>query len=73
MQEGKTQYSTDSAILIHQIQSTRWRRLEKLLRLIKYLQEKRDDKLALNINDMNTSYWYDYADFVVHADMKNHT
>ena len=38
--------------------------------MIKYLQETQDDKMTLKISDMTMAYWYDGADFVVHADMK---
>ena len=72
MQEGKTRCSTNSAIFMHYSQRTIQRRLVKLLRMIKYIQEKRYDKLTLKINDMNMSYWYADADFAVHANIKIH-
>ena len=40
---------------------------KKLIRMIKYLQEKRDDKLTLKINDMTMEDWYDDDVFAVHA------
>ena len=46
---------------------------ENLLRMIKYLQEIKADKLILKINDMTMSDWYADAAFAVHADMKIHT
>ena len=41
--------------------------------MIKYLQETRGDQLTLKINDLTTAYWYDDANFAVHADIKSHT
>ena len=46
---------------------------EKLLGIINHLQEKRDDKLIIKINDITTADWYADAYFAVHADIKSHT
>ena len=40
--------------------------------MIKYVQEKQDDKLTLNISNMTMVDWYADATFAVHADMKIH-
>ena len=46
---------------------------KKLLRMIRYLQEKQGEKLTLNINDITMVEWYADAAFVLHTDMKSHT
>ena len=46
---------------------------KNLLRMIKYLKETQDDEMTFKINNITMTYWYDYAYFVVHVDMKSHT
>ena len=41
--------------------------------MIKYIQDKRDDEMTLDINDMNMADWYADTAFVVHADTKSQT
>ena len=43
-----------------------------LLIMIKDLQETRDEKLTLNINNITMADWYSYAGFAVHVDTKSH-
>ena len=44
-----------------------------LLIMIQYLQETRDNTLALKINYITMADWCDDSGFAVHADMKRHT
>ena len=52
MKEGNTQYLTDSGIFVHYIKVTYEDDWEKLLIIIKYIQETRDENLTLKTNNM---------------------
>ena len=47
-----------------------WR---KLIRLMKYLNGTKDDKLILSADNLHTIKWYVDASFAVHPDFKSHT
>jgi len=47
-----------------------WR---KLLRLLKYVNGTRNDKLILSADDLHVIKWYVDASFAVHPDFKSHT
>jgi hypothetical protein len=46
---------------------------QKLIRLLKYLNGSRDDKLHLRVDSVNVINWYVDASFAVHPDFKSHT
>jgi hypothetical protein len=46
---------------------------KKLVRLLKYLNGTRKDKLTLSIDDMRVIEWWIDASFAVHPDFKSHT
>jgi hypothetical protein len=46
---------------------------QKLMRLLKYLNGSRDDKLHLRADSVNVIKWYVDASFAVHPDFKSHT
>jgi hypothetical protein len=45
----------------------------KLIRLMKYLNGTRDDKLILSADKLNVVKWYVDTSFAVHPDFKSHT
>jgi hypothetical protein len=45
----------------------------KLVRMLKYINGTRQDKLTLSADDLSTINWYVDASFAVHADKKSHT
>lgn len=46
---------------------------KKLLRLMKYLNRTKKDKLILSADDLHVIKWYVDASFAVHPDFKSHT
>jgi hypothetical protein len=46
---------------------------QKLIRLMKYLNGTRDDKLILSADKLNVVKWYVDTSFAVHPDFKSHT
>jgi hypothetical protein len=46
---------------------------KKLLRLMKYLNRTKKDKLILSADDLHVIKWYFDASFAVHPDFKSHT
>jgi hypothetical protein len=46
---------------------------KKLIRLMKYLNGTRDDKLILSADKLNVVKWYVDTSFAVHPDFKSHT
>jgi hypothetical protein len=46
---------------------------QKLIRLLKYLNGTRQDKLSLRADNVNVLKWYVDAAFAVHPDFKSHT
>jgi hypothetical protein len=46
---------------------------KKLLRLMKYLNRIKEDKLILSADDLHVIKWYVDASFAVHPDFKSHT
>ena len=54
------------------IQRFRQRRLEEVVKDNQVYPVKLDNELTLKINNMIISYWYAYAAFEVHSDMKSH-
>jgi hypothetical protein len=47
--------------------------LEKLMRVMKYLNGTRDENLTLSADDQRVVKWYVDASFAVHPDFKSHT
>ena len=47
-----------------------WR---KLLRLLQFINDTRDDVLTLSADDLSVITWYVDASFAVHPDFKSHT
>ena len=56
--------------IILRMSSANWRKLIKLLR---YINGTRKDKLILSADDLNIIKWYVDASFAVHPDFKSHT
>jgi len=46
---------------------------QNLMRLLKYLNGTRQDKLTLTTDDLHIVKWYVDASFAVHPDFKSHT
>ena len=61
------------SIFVHYIKVTYEDDWEKLLIIIKYTQETRDENLTLKTNNMTMIDWYTDAAFAVHSDTKSHT
>jgi hypothetical protein len=45
----------------------------KLMRMMKYLNGTRDERLSLRVDDLRVVKWYVDASFAVHPDFKSHT
>jgi len=61
------------AVLCTRVQAPNQDDWKKLLRLMKYLNGTRGDKLTLSADDLSIVHWSVDASFAVHPDFKSHT
>jgi hypothetical protein len=61
------------AVLCTRVQKPTESDWKKLVRLLKYCNGTRDDKLVLSADDLRVVKWYVDASFAVHPDFKSHT
>jgi hypothetical protein len=64
---------TAIALLCTRVKSPNHDDWVKLVRLMKYLNGTREDKLILSTDNLHVIKWYVDASFAVHVDMKSHT
>jgi hypothetical protein len=61
------------AFLCTRVKSPTEQDWDKLIKLMKYLNGTKDDKLLLTADDLRIMKWYVDASFAVHPDFKSHT
>ena len=70
---GRPDIHTAIAHLTRRVRSPNVSDMKKLIRLLKYINGTKNDKLRLSATNLNVVKWYVDASFVVHPDFKSHT